>query len=162
MTPYKISTLLFARDVENRILMIRRRKAPNSGLWSPPGGKLEMASGESPYECAIRESHEEIGVPLKTEDLHLFSMVAEKAYEGSTHWLMFMFEIKPRLSVLPNEISEGPFQFFSREEIETLPIPETDRTIVWPFFDKHLEGFTAVRASFDSDNNVELVVEESL
>ncbi|MGB0370518.1 MAG: NUDIX hydrolase [Opitutales bacterium] len=162
MTPYKISTLLFAQDSSKKILMMQRRKAPNYGLWSPPGGKLEMAIGESPYECAAREAHEELGLTLSHNDLHLFSMVAEKAYEGNTHWLMFMFQIKPTLNSLPKEIDEGPFQFFTRQEIDEISIPETDKTIVWPFYDRHLDGFTAVRASFDSDNNVELVVEESL
>ena len=142
--------------------MIQRRKAPNLGCWSPPGGKLEMAIGESPHQCAAREAEEELGLKLSHENLHLFSMVAEKAYEGSTHWLMFMFLIKPPIDMLPPEIEEGPFQFFSRAEIESLQIPETDRTIVWPFFDQHREGFTALRASFDSANNVEIVVEESL
>ena len=121
-----------------------------------------MLTGESPHQCAAREAEEELGLRLTHDDLHLFSMVAEKAYEGSTHWLMFMFLIKPPIDVLPPEIEEGPFQFFSREEIETLQIPETDRTIVWPFYDKHRDGFIALRASFDSVNNVEIVVEESL
>ncbi|MEM7674031.1 MAG: NUDIX hydrolase [Verrucomicrobiota bacterium] len=162
MNPYKISTLLFAKDWQNRILLMQRRKAPNLGLWSPPGGKLEMSTGESPFECAVREAKEELGLELDHSSLHLFSMIAEKAYEAHTHWLMFMFEIKPVLETLPKEIDEGPFQFFSRNEIDELAIPETDRTLVWPFYDHHRDGFTAIRANFDSQNNVELVVEESL
>ena len=39
---------------------------------------------------------------------------------------------------------------------------DSDKTLVWPFYDNHRSGFTAIRASFDSANNVEIVVEESL
>ena len=159
---YKISTLLFARDAENRVLLMQRKKAPNLGLWSPPGGKLEMRTGESPHECAVREAKEEIGVDLQVSDLHLFAMVAEKAYEGSTHWLMFLFDITKPLVALPAEIEEGPFQFFERQEIDDLPIPQSDMQLVWPYYDNRHAGFTALRASFDSANNVEIVVEESI
>ena len=66
-------------------------KEPNKNCWSPIGGKLEMRLGESPFECAIRETREEIGLEISEGDLHLFSMISEKAYEGSCHWLMFLF-----------------------------------------------------------------------
>lgn len=121
-----------------------------------------MSIGESPHQCAIREAQEELGISLKTSDLHLFSMVAEKAYEGATHWLMFLFDIKVQLEQLPSEIDEGPFKFFSRAEIDDLSIPPSDKILVWPFYDDKRTGFSSVRASFDSQNNVEIVVEESL
>jgi len=54
--PFKISCLLFAKDLDSKLLLIKRNKSPNKGLWSPPGGKLEMESGESPFECARREA----------------------------------------------------------------------------------------------------------
>jgi len=60
MTPFKISVLVFLRDARGRQLLIKRRKAPNLGCWSPIGGKLEMGTGESPFECAIRETGEEV------------------------------------------------------------------------------------------------------
>ena len=53
---YKISCLLFAKNNVGEILLIQRKKKPNRGYWSPPGGKLEMDIGESPFECAIREA----------------------------------------------------------------------------------------------------------
>ena len=50
-----------------RLLMLHRSKAPNSGRYSPIGGKVEISEGESPHECAIREIHEEAGLdPLLT------------------------------------------------------------------------------------------------
>ncbi len=52
--PFKISVLVFLRDEAGRLLLLQRTKAPNIGCWSPPGGKLETALGESPFECAVR------------------------------------------------------------------------------------------------------------
>ena len=89
--PYKISVLVFLENPGGELLLIHRNKAPNLGNWSPVGGKLEMATGESPFECAVRETLEETGHRITADDLHLFAMIAERAYEGETHWLMFLF-----------------------------------------------------------------------
>ena len=148
--PFKISCLLFAKDVDSKLLLIKRNKSPNKGLWSPPGGKLEMESGESPFECAKREAHEEMKLNLDDHDLHLFGYVSEKNYEGGNHWLMFLFEILPNLTTIPDEINEGQFKFFARNEIDTLGIPPSDHKLVWPFFDKRTEGFWGIRANFDN------------
>jgi len=159
--PFKISVLLFLKDAQGRFLMIRRRKAPNLGCWSPPGGKLEQHLGESPFECAIREAKEETGAGLTADDLHLFGMVSERGYEGVGHWLMFLFESRKPVDGLPPEIDEGQFQFFSREEIDRIPIPDTDRTLLWPVYDKHRGSFIAYRAECHPDRPLRLVFEES-
>lgn len=142
---YKISVLLFIKDPTGRFLMLKRAKAPNDGLWSPVGGKLEMPSGESPFECAIREADEETGMILENKDLHLFCMAAEKSYEGTGHWLMFLFECSKPLLALPPNIDEGEFAFYSREEINSLAIPETDREGLWDIYDKHHHRFVALK-----------------
>ena len=145
---YKISCLLFAKDANDRLLLLQRAKSPNKGLWSPPGGKLEMSIGESPVECAIRESQEELGVNLNENDLHLFGYVAEKNYEGDGHWLMFLFDVLQEIDSIPNMINEGNFNFFHRNEINHLDIPPTDHRLVWPYFDKRKDGFWGIRANF--------------
>jgi len=143
---FQISCLLFIRDLSNRLLLIRRRKPPNFDTWSPPGGKLEMQLGESPYECAKREALEEVGLKLKDKDLSLFGYISEKAYEGNSHWLMFMFDCLVPLKQKPEDIDEGYFQFYYRNEINDLQIPPTDHKLVWPFYDRRTEGFWCVRA----------------
>ena len=47
-------------------------------MWNPPGGKLKMNIGESPFECAIREGFEETGLKLSEEDLFLLVMYLKK------------------------------------------------------------------------------------
>jgi len=145
--PYKISVLVFIENKAGEQLLLLRAKQPNLGVWTPIGGKLEMATGESPFECAIRETAEETGLVIRQEDLHLFAMIAERAYQGSTHWLMFLFRCKQPIDGLPTDIDEGRFGFFSRDAIRTLPIPETDKAALWPIFDQYKEGFVSLRAN---------------
>ena len=144
--PYKISVLVFIENSAGEQLLLLRAKQPNLGVWTPIGGKLEMTIGESPFECAVRETAEETGLEIRQEDLHLFAMIAEKAYQGSTHWLMFLFRSKKPIAGLPTDIDEGRFGFFSREKIRTLAIPETDKAALWPIFDQYREGFVSLRA----------------
>lgn len=160
--PFKISVLVFVKDAQGRQLMIERRKAPNMGCWSPIGGKLEMGIGESPFECAVREVGEEADFAITREDLHLWSMISEKHYEGQMHWLMFCFDCKKPLEKLPETIDEGRFRFYSREEIHQIKVPETDRTLIWPNYDRYREGFVALRADCQPGQDLEIVVEESI
>ncbi|MBT3666860.1 MAG: NUDIX domain-containing protein, partial [Opitutae bacterium] len=70
--PYKISTLLFLKNTAGEFLLLNRTNPPNKNKWSPIGGKLNMETGESPFECAIRECKEETGLEITNKDLHLF------------------------------------------------------------------------------------------
>ena len=157
---YKISVLIFLKDKAGRFLMLKRAKAPNLGLYSPIGGKLEMPTGESPFECAIRETHEETGLEVETSDLHLFCMAAEKAYEGANHWLMFLFTCQKPISQLPADMDEGQFDFFTRDEIDSLPIPETDREGLWAIYDQYNEDFVALKADCIPGKPLEFELEQ--
>lgn len=158
--PYRISVLIFLQNEEGKHLLLKRNKTPNFGCWSPIGGKLEMDQGESPFQCAIREIHEEAALTVSKDDLHLFSIVSEKNYEGSGHWLMFLFHCKQRLKELPPPIREGDFDFFSREAIDSLQIAESDRQALWPIYDQHRNSFVMLRADTQPDGTLLVDIEE--
>lgn len=120
-----------------------------------------MEVGESPFECAVRETKEEIDVSVTEKDLHLFAMVSEKNYEGSGHWLMFLFQCHKAIDGIPPSIEEGVFGFFTRDEIQNVPLPETDRTALWPLYDRFHDGFVCLRANCDPRHELEIVIEES-
>ena len=125
------------------MLLMERRQEPNLGLFSPPGGKLRADGGESPYACACREAREEMELDLVPTDCRLAGMVSEHGYEGQAHWLMFLFEIEKPLAKLPAEHAEGVFQFVARDDLDELPLPQTDREQIWPLFWKYRQGFFA-------------------
>lgn len=157
---YKIAVLVFLENAAGEHLLMLRAKAPNLGVWSPIGGKLETSIGESPFECAVRETREEVGLQIEAADVHLFAMIAEKAYEGHAHWLMFLFRCRRPVPALPPAISEGRFGFFSRAAIEALPIPETDRTALWPIYDRYRERFVSLKADCAPGRPVRVEIEE--
>lgn len=157
---HKIAVLVFLQNAAGEHLLLLRAKAPNFGTWSPIGGKLETATGESPFECAVRETREETGFEIAAADLHLFGMIAEKAYEGASHWLLFLFRCTRPIAGLPPAISEGRFGFFSRAAIDDLPLPETDRTALWPIYDRHHHRFVAMRADCAPGKPLKIVVEQ--
>jgi 8-oxo-dGTP diphosphatase len=157
--PYKISVLVFLENQAGELLLMLRAKQPNLGVWSPIGGKLEMATGESPLQCAVRETAEETGLHVREEDMHLFAMIAEKAYQGQTHWLMFLFRCKRPIEHLPPDIDEGRFAFHSREAIRQLAIPETDQAALWPIYDRYRDGFVSLRADC-SVSPIQITVEQ--
>lgn len=159
--PYRISTLLYCFNAVDEVLLLERAQEPNLGLWSPCGGKLDTSIGESPYACACREALEEIGVSLQASDLHLAGMISEHGYLGQAHWLMFLFEIKPRLRRLPPAHREGRFQFFPAPQLAKLPVPQTDREMIWPLFWKHRGGFFAAHCRTLPDGHNQWRVEET-
>jgi 8-oxo-dGTP diphosphatase len=159
--PYKIATLLYAFNGAGEVLLMERAKEPNRGLWSPPGGKLQTDLGESPHACACREAEEETGLVLAPEDLHLTGLVSEHGYEGTAHWLMFLFEVKPRLAVIPPPHREGRFGFFGRAAMESLALPGTDREQIWPLFWRHRGGFFAAHCRCSSDGMNQWSVEQA-
>jgi len=159
--PYKISTLLYLFNASDEVLLLERRQEPNRGLWSPCGGKLEMRLGESPYACACREAEEEAGVKLRAADLHLTVIVSECGYQGQAHWLMFLFEVKPKLNALPPPHREGDFAFFSRLAVAKLRVPQPDSETIWPMFWQHRGGFFAAHCRTFANGQNEWAVEDS-
>ncbi len=159
--PYKIATLLYVFNERDEVLLLERAQEPNRGFWSPCGGKLKTDIGESPYACACREAHEELGVVLQASDLHLTGLVSEHGYQGQTHWLMFLFEVKQKLKSLPPVHAEGRFEFFPRLALDRLNIPQTDQEQLWPWFWRFRDGFFAAHCHCHPDGRNEWTLEES-
>ena len=159
--PYKVATLLYCFNERDEILLLERAQEPNRGFWSPCGGKLKMDIGESPYICACREAGEELGINLAVSDLHLAGIVSELGVQGNTHWLMFLFEVKKKLTVLPPPHEEGQFQFYRRDQIGSLHTPQTDRERIYPWFWKFRGGFFAAHCHCHPDGRNDWTLEET-
>lgn len=149
--PYKIAVLCDLRDAQGRVLLLHRAKAPNKGMYSPIGGKLEQATGESPAQCAQREIHEEAGIEVSIDRLRLSGVISEQAYENETHWLLFVYRVIGAVEVEAGPMNEGVLEWHAPEAIETLNMPETDRQVLWPMLRDHEDGFFAVHIDCSGD-----------
>ncbi|AEH38412.1 8-oxo-dGTP diphosphatase [Halopiger xanaduensis] len=56
-----------AAETANEVLLIEKRRGLGEGWYNGPGGKLE--GDETPRECAVRETREEVGLEIDPADL---------------------------------------------------------------------------------------------
>ncbi|MCI0675209.1 MAG: NUDIX domain-containing protein [Phycisphaerales bacterium] len=145
--PYKIAVLCYLYDEQGHLLLLHRNKAPNAGMYSPIGGKLEMIDGEGPHQCAVREIFEEAGMRIGLDEVRLCGIVSERAYEGQTHWMIFLFELTRPVSrdeIRTMKFNEGQLEWVPTDKVADLPIPDTDRQFMWPLVQSHRGGFFMV------------------
>lgn len=139
--PYRVAVLVYLFDAEGRLLLLHRRKQPNLELYSPVGGKLETEAGESPTACAVREVAEETGLSLAPADLHLTGIVSETGYQDACHWLMFLYEAVGPVEHPAGAVNEGVLEWHDPASLAGLPLPATDREVIWPLFWANRGGF---------------------
>ena len=120
--PRVLATLVYAIDGDE-VLLHRRVKDPNKGLWVAPGGKLEPE--ESPVECAVREMREESGLELR--DLVLRGIMTEVSPRPDYQWITFIFAATHWSGELTPAAGVGEFRWVRTREVFELEIPPTDR-----------------------------------
>ncbi len=117
-----------------KVLLLNHKKY---GFWLQPGGHIE--DGETPDECAVRETLEETGLKIEivgseTEFDESFDLPQPLNINlhkiGEDHWHCdFQYLARPVDNVDKKEYSEKDLKWCSREELEdkSLEIPENAR-----------------------------------
>lgn len=121
-----ITTLVYAFDRADRLCLLRRRKAPNLGLWSPPGGKVEP--DETPLACAVRELAEETG--LIGDAPRLVAVATEYDAVTGEAWLMFIVRVDVRDGTIRSDGREGEVAWVAPADVAALPAPPADASIL--------------------------------
>jgi len=119
---YVLSVLVYVRRGDE-VLVMRRNKEPNLGLWIAPGGKVEM--GESPHETARRELVEETG--LVVDDLRLRGFCTEVSPLPEWNWMLFIYTTRMFSGVVQPDLREGDFAWMPVSTyLNDVPIPQAD------------------------------------
>jgi 8-oxo-dGTP diphosphatase len=122
-----VSLVIFVRNITPKSLelwmQVREVEGPLKGLLEFPGGKLE--AGESPWQAAVREIQEEVGVQIHEQDLMLI-----KQYETSYSKPVLLF---PFLCLKGEGLNENNWFELSFEAGSRLfkgKIPEVNHLII--------------------------------
>nr|WP_239584662.1 8-oxo-dGTP diphosphatase [Kurthia huakuii] len=117
----RIANLLVKKD--GKVLLLKK---PRRGWYVAPGGKME--DGESIFEAATREYHEETGTTAL--DVHLkgvFTMVIKRGDKVINEWMLYTFLAYDLEGTPYGETREGVLEWRDAEDLKTLPMNEGDR-----------------------------------
>ena len=106
---------------EDRVLLVRRGQEPQKGLWSIPGGGLEL--GETLEEGARREAREETGLDVRIlRFLGTFERILrDDAGEVEFHYILADYLCEPAGGDLRAGDDADRAEWFRRDEIDDLP-----------------------------------------
>lgn len=151
--PSCICTLVYAFHGSSLVLL-RRRRQPNLGLWSPPGGHVRV--GETPHAAARRELREETGLAAGAASLRL--VVSELDVTTRRQWLLFGFvcrlsapetgagAARPALVGGP----EGEPAWIELDDVQRLPRPPADDRLLAAVLASR-PGVAFARVRFDGE-----------
>lgn len=155
----KVTSLLFTQVHclrDDQVLLMKRNKEPNLGLWVAPGGKIEK--DEAPYECASRELREETG--LQARETQLLGIVSIVMPEIQQPCMQFLYVVTDFSGELIADEREGMFRWWSVDEAQHLPMPPANAVFLPRVLDKNL-AFYQAKYIYDADWQLVEVVEHT-
>ena len=128
-------TVIEADDNQGAAFVLTRRTSKlrnHAGQWALPGGRLDP--GETAVQAALRELHEEVGLPLgedavlgllddyATRSGYLITPVVVWAGQGA--------QLVPNPDEVAHAYRIGLEQILTTEAVDFIDIPESDRPVV--------------------------------
>ena len=104
----------------DRFLLLKRKKEPNKGKYTPVGGKIDPY--ESPIHSASRETLEETGIRITNPK---YCGVMVESSPTNYNWICFVYlaEIE---HIDPPTCKEGKLEWIRISKLFGIPAPKTD------------------------------------
>lgn len=115
---------------KGRVLLVRRASDPGKGLWSLPGGLVEV--GESLKDAVLRELKEESGIVGDVKRLLDVGEYIERDERGSVryHYVLLVFLVEPRGGT-PRPASDVlEVAYVTLDEALNMPLTKTTRKVL--------------------------------
>ena len=141
------SSLIYLENGQGEYLMLHRVKKKNDinhDKWSGVGGGFEH--GESPEECALRDTWEETGLTLTD---YCFRGIVTFDCEGQETLYMHLFTAAAWTGEL-TDCNEGDLEWVPKEKVYDLPIWEGDK-IFFRLLEEN-RPFFSLKLSYDAAN----------
>lgn len=103
---------------DERLVLIRRAKEPSRGLWTFPGGAVEL--GESLHDAARREALEETGLVVEIEALATVvdNVVRDEAGRVLYHYVIVDYFARPVDGALRPSSDVDDARWLGRADLE--------------------------------------------
>lgn len=114
---------------DEKILLICRKNPPGAGLWSIPGGSVEL--GETLQEATAREVREETGLQVAVGEMAELSELIEKQDDSvNFHYIIIDYFARVVSGTLTPGSDVSAARWFDRSELATLSITPTLRPLL--------------------------------
>lgn len=115
---------------DEKVLLVKRNKAPHKDLWAIPGGSVEL--GETLQEAAEREVREETGLTIKAgKPVYTFDLIdREKGGRIRFHYVIVDLEAE-YISGEPHPADDArDARWFTRIDLEYITLSESTRDLL--------------------------------
>ncbi len=123
-----VGVIVFNND--KMVLLVKRGNEPGKGLWSLPGGMVEL--GERVREAGIREVKEECNIDIEPEDVvSVVDLILEDS-DGKVkyHYILIDYLAKFIGGELMPQSDVMDASWFSQAQIAEIDIPEVTRGVL--------------------------------
>ncbi|HEY5891565.1 MAG TPA: NUDIX hydrolase [Acidimicrobiia bacterium] len=104
---------------DGQILLVRRGRQPNKGMWAVPGGKVDF--GETLAEAATREVKEETGILVELDEI----VWVGEFIDSDTHLVLVDFLGAPTGGEMEAGDDAAEVQWVDLEAAFELDMPDT-------------------------------------